>query len=48
VSELLGAPRTPREALSMRYHYTSTPKAIDGAVSAFLAKCAQIADPGVA
>jgi hypothetical protein len=32
----------------MWYHDTSTPKAVDGVVSAYLAKYAQIADPEVA
>jgi hypothetical protein len=41
------APRKRKKALSMRYHDTSTSKAIDGAVSANLAKRAQIADPEV-
>jgi hypothetical protein len=36
-----------KKALSMWYHDTSTSKATDGAVSACLAKCVQIADPEV-
>jgi hypothetical protein len=53
-AQLLEAPRTPKKALSMRYHDTpcgvlrNRRKQIDGAVSAYLAKCAQIADPEVA
>jgi hypothetical protein len=43
-----GAPRTSKTAMSMRYHDTSVPKANDGAISAYLAKFAQIADPEVA
>jgi C4-dicarboxylate-specific signal transduction histidine kinase len=46
--EFLGVPRTPKKALSMRYYGTSAPKAIDGAISACLAECAQIADPEAA
>jgi hypothetical protein len=52
--QLLDAPRTPKKGVVEVVSWYSTrstpqsPKAIDGAVSAYLAKCAQIADPEVA